>query len=481
MMIFADEEPGHPPHYGIAFSAHGRVRLSGEDAAQVDNSFAVGDHVIAGAFQEALPENVADLVDVALAVYISDRLCRRGSALRSRYLHGWARHLHITVPVRNPSFWCSPAVSSKLLDVLGYFTEDVWEFEFEQRPMTIRGAFQQSLFPPDLAGAVRVALFSGGLDSLAGLCAEILNEAGETFVLFAGSTNNFHKGTQNRLATQLALKSRAPILQCVVPFGFKGREPRAGNRDEPTQRSRGFVHTALGAATAIMAGSDQLAIYENGVGAINLPYSGAQVGTHLTRAAHPVALALMSDFLSTVLGQAFRVELPFLGMTKGEICKSIPLLGAEELVAKTNSCDRFLRRERHQCGVCTSCVLRRQSLYAAGLREFDDSAEYFYDIYSNDIGAMERKLFGYRMMVNQVNRAEAALRRSDPWVGLVSEFPPLLEVALQMEQDGHLFGSANDTLVGLYSRYVSEWRTFPARPPRQPLYTLHEHGATHGG
>lgn len=475
--MFISQELSHPPRYDLLFSSTGSVRLCGEDAAQTVNSFAVGDHVIAGAFQAALPEKVSDLVDVALAVYITDRLCKRGAIREARYLHGWARQLHVTIPLRNPEFWMDPAIHSRLLRVLSYFTEDVWEFDFVPRPRVPRGAYQQSLFPEDLDGSIRVALFSGGLDSLAGLCSEIEAKRADTYVLFAGSTNFYHQGTQKYLASEVSHKAHARILPCVVPYRFSGRGPRAGNRDEASQRSRGFVHTALGAATAAMAGTDSLAIYENGVGAINLPYSGAQVGTHLTRAANPVGLSYMSEFLTAVLGSQFRVELPFLDRTKGEICCHLRNLGVEHLVAKTTSCDRFLRRAQHQCGVCTSCILRRQSLHAAGLESFDPGSTYFHDIYADVADALERKLFGFRMMVAQVDKLRTAVKSSSPWESLLLEFPQLFEVARQVERDRCFSGSAAEMLVGLYSRYCAEWDAFPPRPPRHRLYTLHEHGA----
>jgi 7-cyano-7-deazaguanine synthase in queuosine biosynthesis len=470
----------HAPNFDVVFSPAGVVRFKGEEAAQTMNSVKLGDHVIAGAFQATLPETVTDLVDVAIAAYIADRLCKRGANRRGRYLYGWARNIHVTVPLKEPEFWASNEISSRLRHVLGYLTEDTWTFEFVPRPSGVRSAYQQSLFPPDLRSPVRVALFSGGLDSLAGLCSEISEKKAESFVLFAGCTNNFHKGKQRQLAAAVGQKHAATILPCVVPFGFRGRVRRAGNHDESTQRSRGFVHSALGAATAVMAGVDTLAIYENGIGCINLPYTGAQIGAHLTKAANPIAIALMNDFLTAVLGKVFRVELPFIGQTKGEMCRSLSKLGIQHLTQETTSCDRFLRQAQNQCGVCTSCVLRRLSLHAAGLSDYDPRGLYAYDVYSSDAQILERDVFGYRMMVDQACRLNKALGLSQPWPALVTEFPDLFEVSLALQQTGYSGESAANLLVRLYQQYSAEWNAFPARPPRHRLYTSEEHGADHG-
>jgi hypothetical protein len=467
-----------PPQFEVGFTASGTVHVGGAASGEVINSFRVDDHVIAGAFQAGLPERLSDIVDVALAVYLSDRLCRRGSNPHQRYLYNWARHIRVTVPVRNPDVWSESTFYTQFVSTLSYLTEDIWEFEFLRRPKAAEHSFQQEFFPDTIRGMPRVALFSGGLDSLGGLCSEILDQAADTFVLFAGSTNFHHEHRQKRLAAAVAEHTGACIIPCVVPYRFKGRSHREGNRDEPTQRTRGFVHAALGAATAVMAGASELAVYENGVGAINLPYSGAQIGTQLTRAANPIALRMIGEFLSAALAQPFRVQLPFVSQTKGEILESIRALELGWLVDETNSCDRFLRQPQSQCGICTSCVLRRQSLHAAGLRDFD-TQEYAADIYKGDFQIPERKLFGYRMMVDQVERLRHTVGGSGAWNALLREFPSLYEVAIDLDREKRERSGA-DILVSLYRRYCAEWDAFPARPPVHALYTFAEHEGTNG-
>lgn len=470
---------GRPPHFEVSLTPRGTIHVEGRQSGEVRNSFHVGEHVIAGAFQVGLPDALSDVVDVALAVYLSDRLCRRGTSRDQRYLYDWARHIKATIPVRNPDLWTSPKLYSALTTTLGFLTEDTWVFEFVPRGRVEVNTLQQDLFPHRIRGTPRVALFSGGLDSFGGLCSEIEDQRADTFVLVAGRTNFTHGHRQNRLAAAVAERTSANIIPCVIPYGFQGRSRSERNRDEPTQRTRGFVHAALGAATAVMAGATEVAIYENGIGAINLPYSGAQIGTHLTRAANPIALSMISDVLSQALDRPFKVDLPFVFQTKGEILKSIQHFGLGHAIDETNSCDRFLRQRQNQCGVCTSCVLRRQSLHAAGLRAFD-CEDYAIDIYAREISAPERTLFGYRMMVDQVERLQRAIGAQDPWRSLLRRFPALHEIAISLDSDAPARSSASN-LVALYRRYCDEWARFPARPPAHSFYTRTEHRGTHNG
>ena len=468
-----------PVTYQVIFGPNGTVEVDGTPTGgHITNRFQIEEHVIEGAFQAKLPTALSDLVDVALAVYIADRLCRRRTREIDRYRYGWSRHLRLQIPVVDPVLWGDSQLHNCLVDVLGFLTEDRWEFEFLPRATNgVDHSYQRSLFPVDLAPPVRAALFSGGLDSLAGLGCELADHAVGSFVLFAGRTNFRIEKIQLDLAAELGQRLGRQILPCVVPYGFRGRPAKAGNQDENTQRSRGFIFGILGAVTALMAGTNRLAIYENGIGAINLPYTRAQLGTHMTRAAHPLAMARLSEFITLATGQSFAFELPFLGMTKGEMCARLSELGVQDLVAETVSCDGFPQRvqSRPQCGLCTSCLLRRQSLHAAGLAHLDNSDRYRNDIYESLDGIDARRLYPFRAMLHQVAELQRALRAPDPWRALVSSYPELLEIALVNEWS-LLSVPIEEQLVRLYRTYCEEWERFPVRPPTVPWFALEDGG-----
>ncbi len=241
--------------------------------------------------------------------------------------------------------------------------------------------------------------------------------------------------------------------------------------DEPTQRARGFVFLSLGAATALMAGAGSLSVYENGLGAINLPYTAAQLGSQSTRATHPAALDAMGELISLATERRLVLRLPFLGATKASLVSSLARDGGAEFVAKTISCDGFPQRVAGtpQCGACTSCILRRLSIYEAGLGAYDRQGEYRFDV----LGSVERipdaRWHHFRAMQQQVFRLQEALAQSSPWRGLSVAFPQLIEVAGTETARRALGGAVEDSLVDLYRRYCDEWWHFVGHAPPLPV------------
>lgn len=461
--------------YRLTFTPDGCAHVASNGAeAGLASFYYVGDRMIAQAFGSSMPAELADLVDVAMAVYVADRLCPRRQPDADRYHLHWTRRFDIRVPVRDPGRWRDSGLAARLRDALWFFTEDEWHFEFvrwsgERRPSEMQGF----LFPTPPRSPVAAALFSGGLDSLAGLCHELFDRPEASFVLFSGSTNQRTGSIQRDLARLLRSRLNRAIIPVVVPFGLHHRRGRSDD-DERTQRSRGFVFSALGAATAIMAGSDSLAVYENGIGAINLPYTDAQLGAHSTRSAHPLALAAMGEVVRLATGRPFEFRLPFLFATKAELCAGLAEFGLHDLVRRTVSCDGFPQRVagKPQCGLCTSCLLRRQALYVAGLDELDHVDGYRENILSPRTQLSGDKLYPLRAMLDQVARIRRALDTPELWRALSSTYPQLIEIASRLAVAGQSMLGVDDRLVGLYRHYCDEWAIFPARPPAPALHQL---------
>src|SRR5256885_13829390 len=83
-----------------------------------------------------------------------------------------------------------------------------------------------------------------------------------------------------------------------------------------SQRSRGFVFTMLGAVCARVQGESTLYVYENGIGAINLPFNRSTVARDHAVSVHPLSLQRLGNLLSMALGTRFTVVNPFLLSTK---------------------------------------------------------------------------------------------------------------------------------------------------------------------
>jgi 7-cyano-7-deazaguanine synthase in queuosine biosynthesis len=425
----------------------------------------IDDETIDRRFGHALDALLADWVDLALACYLADRLATRKPARLSQSGKHWSRTLNITLPVRRLDRW-SDEIQASLSRLLSFLTDDSWKFDFVQRETGMRTAeLQRFLFPFEHGSPTRVALYSGGLDSFAG-AAQTLRESPEyNYIFVSGVTNTRQQGAQRAQLNQLRLKTSAHICHVAIPYGLHWAGINAERKEESSQRTRGFLFLTLGAVSAIAAGTKELFLYENGVGAINLPYDGTQVGTYNSRATHPSTLLRTEDFIKGLTGQEFSIVNPFLFFTKAEMCRHVAVQELSELLALTFSCDGFPVRakNRGQCGSCTSCLLRRQAIQSAGLSRYDQHG-YLNDLAAPTFAGSDNQLHDLRAMNWQAHRIREAVSQANPWEALVSEFIELQKVELDLCRKGKMRPAELQTkLLHLYSQYSTEWAAFSAR------------------
>jgi 7-cyano-7-deazaguanine synthase in queuosine biosynthesis len=373
----------------------------------------------------------ADLIEVAAMAYAADRLAPRP---RDRYIRGgsdWGRQIWLQVPVRDPGAWSG--VAERISGFLGWLTDDDWELEFSTLPPGAGPLDDPRIFLFETVPDGRVpALFSGGLDSALGLARDLQDGDAIAISIY---TNQRMQAVQQRLVR---------VLQRETGFKSAHLQYRSCLREkqvESSQRTRGFLFLATGIASAWGVGQHRLRVFENGIGAVNLPYLRSQRGAQAARSMHPRTLSLAEGLASALSGRPFRIEAPFLLITKAEALRAVPDL-RDSVIADTVSCDTgFASRtpDGDHCGSCTSCVLRRQALLAAARADADAATRYrtLPPSVTGPLGAM----------IWQVERLRDALTERDPWQGLVSEFPPILDV-------GHL---APAEWIRLYRTYVQEW------------------------
>lgn len=463
---------GHLPTYHIRITEDGHAIVGCSSlTVQLESSYIVDDTAITRAFGSMLTPELADLIDIALAVYVSDRVSRRRPRHADRNLLNWTRTFELTIPVRNVRRWQDGELCFQLRELLWFLTEDDWRIHFiERRRGHHLAEYQRSLFPMPPGAPVTAALFSGGLDSLAGLYCELAMHPQGSIVLLSVSTNSRVKAKQQLLSRSMREQFGRDIIPVNVPLTL-WRGQRRYHDDEPSQRSRGLLFGVLGAVTALMAGANSIASFENGIGAINLPFTPAQIGTQNTRSAHPAALKQLGSFVAEATGQEFTFRAPFLYTTKAELCMRAVESGLGVDVRDTVSCDGFPRRlpGKPQCGVCTSCLLRRQALYGAGLSSLDAAEQYAIDVVSSDRRIPNDKLRPLRMMVAQVDSLHRAVTSANPWAELVRQYPELWEVAVNLQSQGQDPESVKRGLMGIYSRYCAEWELFPVMGVRAEL------------
>ena len=440
------------------------------------NRYYIDDQPIARAFSTVLDPVLTDLADIALAIYVADRLCRRKKENPDHYNLNWTRQISISLPIRDPERWQDQLLTSRLSELLWFLTEDEWSFHFRDRCVEGRPSETANfLSPMPPQPPVTTALFSGGLDSFVGLSEELDRRPQGSLVLFSAITNSRLGSRQRELVRDIRRLGGRSIIHVAVPLGLRQRDQES-ETDEPSQRSRGFVFQVLGAVTALMAGAKELYVYENGVGAISLPYTAAQLGAHNTRATNPLFLTRMSEFVSTVVGHQFEVRNPYLFRTKGKMCEALRDSQLQDLIGRTGSCDGFplLRwANKDHCGYCTSCLLRRQALLAAGLEVAEPAARYLHDLMaplptaidSHKHRKHQERLWPWQAMDHQVGLLQRALAKPEPWPALSRAYPQLFEIAEVLESLGEPTLLVQSELVNLYRRYCEEWQSFSQRVP----------------
>jgi hypothetical protein len=434
-----------------------------QPSPELERNYWVDDSRLSRAFGSILPSRLADLIDLAMAVYFADR---RTPRLRSSFEWTGHRNIRIQLPMRNLEIWRSAKVITSLVEQLSWFTEDSWEFEFTKLNLHRKSEFEEALFASPVAYPNISLLFSGGLDSLAGLCTLMDKNQDCSFILISGCTSQLISGIQRNLIRELTRywQSQSRELRSVmIPFGI--RKPEGNIQEETSQRTRGFVFLLIGAVASFMAKSKALYVCENGIGSVNLPYNEGQMGIDNTRGTHPVSLIGMSDFINLVLEQRLPIVNPFEFSTKGEMCQALKKLNLDALIKMTVSCDGFPLRihdSPSQCGICTSCLLRRCSLHAAGLSDADPGTSYRFDLKESFVRLSDWQRYPLMSMLDQVDRIHMCVSSSAPWQALVEAFPELMEIQHRVSEHRNLsLPEIEESYIRMYRAYTEEWRVFP--------------------
>jgi 7-cyano-7-deazaguanine synthase in queuosine biosynthesis len=387
------------------------------------------------------PDIVADLIDISVAIYTSDRLAPQNLTEKPR-------RFNVKLPVRHPELLGAETFRTKLDDLLTWTTDSKWVFDFQKRIAPERLVEHQSL--PIAPQGCEVTLWSGGLDALAGLYTRLSMYPERQFVLFGTGSNDAVYARQKRVYKEIQsiFPGRCHLFR--VPIRFDHSSEQYKNK---LSRARGVVFTLLGSACAYLMGQQVLYLYENGIGAINLPYRESAVGLDHSRSVHPLTLLMVSDVVSELLGKEFQVKNPFLFWTKAEMCKSLANNGRDDLPPLTMSCDSPHRQKPIQCGYCSSCLLRRQSLAAASI---EDRTQYV--VLHGERPVKEASLCFLNMQA-QVQTLDYLLGISDnPWKNLTKKFPVLDDIVDRTAMAENLLpADIQSRLIQLYQNYVSEW------------------------
>jgi 7-cyano-7-deazaguanine synthase in queuosine biosynthesis len=396
---------------GIVMVREAKFQISLADCAahrwhDLENgvNFRLDEDSIAQVWCGYLPPLFRDLARVGTAVYVTDRLLRR-----PRRSHGTGRQIALRVDVSSPEYWSHH--TELLSRILGVVSNDLWDLQFRAG---MPEPAQAGLFPVD-SPAPLVCLYSGGLDSAAGL----LNRLREGVRSVVTVTACHQPGQRRRILRQLETFRQhygAHIIPIFVRTTLK-RAP-ALKHQELSQRCRSFLFLAIGGAVAATVGAGDVEVYESGVGVLNLPsMTGMLVGARATRSCHPELVRLMTELVSAVADRPLGFSLPFIRHTKSEVVRAFLEEDLQAVVPLTTSCVHYpirIRGSAKQCGLCFACIGRRQALFAADVA--DPASQYQHDIFTAAGEAAPVDLESLRADLFQVARlAELSSHELPAW------------------------------------------------------------------
>ncbi len=378
-----------------------------------------------------VPDTYLDLVDVVVGIYCFDRVVRRADAR-------WTRALNLTIHQRDTQRLMRSL--SSLRSLLAEATGDAWSLS-AAASVEPSAAPRPALFKLRPLDGFTFALFSGGLDSLAGAIRFLESDRTARLALFSVAT-----GTRTtRIQRQLAVALQRRYGKRVEHVQLRLLLHPANKYDKDSQRSRALVHATLGLSASVLSGSHELLVFENGVGAFNLPFNFAAGLADHSCAVRPGFLPRIEGFVGDFLGGSYQIRNESLLLTKSQLVRAIADAGHKDLVQYTVSCDSFPLRQAGppQCGHCTSCILRRQALHAADMTSLDPGQLYAFDITRHDCDELA-------VMHGQSGKIASLLRQSEPYRGLVTEYPELGTLPV---------GVRSKAICDLYATYCKEWES----------------------
>ncbi len=404
--------------------------------------------------------HIADLVDLAVAVYEADRWSQRHPEFPSV--------IRVRLPVRHIETFQRPEVREHLQQTLYRFTGDYWIFEFTTLSQQKRVAeLQRPLWKSSNEGIrAEVALWSGGLDAMAGLCNRITQNVADRYLLFGAGGNPSMRGIQQHVfhLLQNRLSAEIHLMQLHI---YQRDTKSKGLHPDKRLRARGLVFMLLGCAYASLEGQRTLALYENGIGAINLPFRASEVGLDHAVSVHPLSLHAVNKLVSYVLNEHFVVHNPFVGWTKAQMCHVLREMNVVDIAWQTVSCDRPHRKDVPQCGRCSSCLLRRESFLASGI---PDKTEYLIHVETgNTLHELLRKSQLPHMMY-QAHTIRTAIASGNAWDVLAKQHPSrLADIVDRLSlETGVNRENLIEDIITLYQQYTDEWMQGNVRSVFEP-------------
>ena len=310
-----------------------------------------------------------DLLNIAAGVYAADRAVKRKACAGNDI---GIRSFRLCFAVQDFAFWQRAEVTDAIEELLSFLTDENWLVSFEQA--NALPAFPQiPLAFPLTQRPQRIALYSGGLDSAAGLANRLMAGFHDYLLVTVGHQSKIRARCAQQINRLSDLTNTLPQLHAtLIAHLIGGSEKKRMRQQEGSQRSRAFLFCAAAAVAAQSCEIEEIEMFENGVGAINLPLMpGMLIGGLATRGAHPTFLKLMGRLATAVAEHPIRYSLPFATWTKSEMLVQLKQHGLESWAQLSESCVHTSLRDSKakHCGQCPACIERRQAFAAAKIAE----------------------------------------------------------------------------------------------------------------
>lgn len=323
-----------------------------------------------------------DFLILSLVIYNVDRAVNRLQCSSE----GWRRQLKLAdVPVINLE--AMNRGREAFNRVISFLTGDNWEINFVQAlPYQYNPGKNVRQF--NIQQYEKVALFSGGLDSLIGFIDEASTLQGDGRILLI---SHMELGKEHGDQESILEYCRANHIferkydQLLLNAGLKQRSWNIKTSTESTFRSRSLLFFAAGIYAVSHINSDlPLIVPENGTISINIPLDSGRRSACSTRTTHPTFIKRLQEALHLV-GINNKFYNPYRLKSKADMmyeCDQDAIKGPilRDLYSLSCSCAKrghnsFWDKNGIQihdsginhCGMCLPCLYRRVSLDVVGL------------------------------------------------------------------------------------------------------------------
>lgn len=329
-----------------------------------------------------------DFLILALVVYNVDRAINR----IANSVDGWKR---IIVLENIPCMNLKEMNNSRILfqRAINFLTGDQWHINFEHIP-TYNYSPSENIKDYNRTQYEKVALFSGGLDSLIGFIDKVSElDDNKRILLVSHMELGKERGDQDSILHYCETHNifTGKYSQVLLNAGLKRNTWNIPTKAESTFRSRSLLFFAAGIYCAHSINSNlPLIVPENGTISINVPLDKGRRSSCSTRTTHPTFIKRLETALRSI-GINNPIINPYSHMSKADMMKkcSEDLSKKDILKALTPlSCSCAKRGhnsfwdksgiEIHDdhithCGMCLPCIYRRVALNEVGM----DNAKLF--------------------------------------------------------------------------------------------------------